>query len=294
MSVVTAPSGHAAGWAARLELRYRRVGGRTVGHDRHEGPLRVLKPLHPEGPAVCHHVLVHPPGGVVAGDRLDIDVALGEGAHALLTTPGATRFYRSDGRVAAQRACLVVAEGARLEWLPLEAIAYPGCDAVNEVRFDLEPGAEMIGWDLLALGLPAAGAPFASGRFAQQLHWPGHWLERATLRSDDAALLDGPLGLAGRRVLGTLWWAAALTAGGPSARGAHIETLLDAARSHVAPAVEAAAVAAGATAPGPGLVVLRALGPGVEPVMAMLRAVRADWRRLAWGLEPHPPRVWQT
>lgn len=292
--MMTAPSGHAAGWATRLELRYRWVGGRTVGHDRHEGPLRVLKPLHPEGPAVCHHVLVHPPGGVVAGDRLDIDVALGEGAHALLTTPGATRFYRSDGRVAAQRACLVVAEGARLEWLPLEAIAYPGCDAVNEVRFDLEPGAEMIGWDLLALGLPAAGAPFASGRFAQQLHWPGHWLERGTLRSDDAALLDGPLGLAGRRVLGTLWWAAALTAGGPSVRGAHVEALLDAARSHLAPGAEAAAVAAGVTAPGPGLVVLRALGPGVEPVMALLRAVRADWRRLAWGLAPHPPRVWQT
>ena len=146
---------------------------------------------------MCHHVLVHPPGGVVAGDRLDIEVALGEGAHALLTTPGATRFYRSDGRVAAQRAPLVVAEGARLEWLPLEAIAYPGCDAVNEVGFDLAPGAEIIGWDLLALGLPAAGAPFASGRFAQQLHWPGHWLERGTLRADDAALLDGPLGLAG-------------------------------------------------------------------------------------------------
>jgi urease accessory protein len=297
VSAATAQSGHAAGhaagWAARLELRYRRVGGRTVGHDRHEGPLRVLKPLHPEGPAVCHHVLVHPPGGVVAGDRLDIDVAVGEGAHALLTTPGATRFYRSDGRVAAQRACLVVAEGARLEWLPLETIAYPGCDAVNEVRFDLEPGAEMIGWDLLALGLPAAGAPFATGRFAQLLHWPGHWLERGTLRADDAALLDGPLGLAGRRVLGTLWWAAALPAGG-SVPPARIEALLDAARSHLAPAGGATAVVAGATAPGPGLVVLRALGPGVEPVMALLRAVRADWRRLAWALAPHPPRVWQT
>lgn len=287
------PANLAAGWAARLDLRYRRAEGRTVAHDRHEGPLRVLQPLYPEGPAVCHHVLVHPPGGVVGGDRLDIDIALGEGAHALLTTPGATRFYRSDGRIAGQHARLALAAGARLEWLPLEAIAHPGCDAVNEVSFELDAGAEMIGWDVLALGLPAADAPFASGRFVQQVRWPGRWLERGTLRAGDAALLDGPLGLAGRRVLATLWWAGVAPAG-EAAGDARRDALLDAARARLAPVADGPPVIGGATAPAPGLVVLRLLGHGVEPVMALLQAVRADWRRLAWGLAPHPPRIWRT
>src|SRR5512132_2737972 len=91
-----------AGWHASLQIDYRRDGARTVSHDRHDGPLRVLQPLHPEGPSVCHHVLVHPPGGIVGGDTLALRVGLGEASHAVLTTPGATRFYRSAGPLAVQ------------------------------------------------------------------------------------------------------------------------------------------------------------------------------------------------
>ena len=91
-------------WRGHLALRYWRDGERTVAHDRHDGPLRVLQALYPEGPGVCQHVLVHPPGGVVGGDDLAIRADLGEGAHALVTTPGATRFYRSTGARASQAA----------------------------------------------------------------------------------------------------------------------------------------------------------------------------------------------
>ena len=129
-------------WRGHLSLHYRLEGGRTVALDRHEGPLRVLQRLYPEGDAVCHHVLVHPPGGIVGGDELDIDARLEPGTHALITTPGATRFYRSSGPLATQRARLRLAAGARLEWLPLETIAYSGCVAENQVSLALEPGAE--------------------------------------------------------------------------------------------------------------------------------------------------------
>ena len=283
-----------AGWRGQLTLDYRRVGdgptARTQAQDRHEGPLRVLQPLYPEGPGICHHVLVHPPGGVVAGDELHIRATLQAGAHALLTTPGATRFYRSEGATALQHTRLQVAEGARLEWLPMESILYSGCQADNIVQATLAPGAEMLGWDVLTLGLPAAGQPFVQGWYRQHLEVPGVWLERARIAAADTALLHGPPGWAGHSVLGTLWFAA----GSPLAR-ARCEVLLEAARGAIANSPLAAT--AGATAPlaphAP-LVVVRVLAQGVEPLMRLLQQVHALWRREAWGLMGEAPRIWRT
>src|SRR5690349_14698982 len=110
-------------WHGHLTLNYTRDGERTIAPDRHDGPLRVLQRLYPEGPGVCHHVLVHPPGGIVGGDVLALEAVLHEGTHALITTPGATRFYRSAGETAMQTVQARVARGARLEWLPLETLA---------------------------------------------------------------------------------------------------------------------------------------------------------------------------
>jgi len=167
-------------WHGELALDYRAASGRTIVRDRHTGPLRVLRALHPEG-GICHSVLVHPPGGIVGGDVLAIKATLGEGAHALVTTPGATRFYRSAGAAASQSLEVVAEADARLEWLPLETIAYSGCDATNRMRFVLAAGAETIGWDITALGLPESSLPFVAGRFAQSIEIPGRWLERATI-----------------------------------------------------------------------------------------------------------------
>jgi urease accessory protein len=270
-------------WTARLALSFRRDGDRTVAHDRHEGPLRVLRALYPEGPGICHHVIVHPPGGVVAGDELHTTLDLAAGTHALITTPGATRFYRSEGALAQQHSHLRLEAGARLEWLPLETIAQRGCRAINRVTMDLAPGAELMGWDVLALGLPAGVEGFDAGEFLQHLELPGAWLERGRVRGDDALLLDSPLGWAGHRVLATLWMAA-----GTPWSDARREALLDGARAWVGDAP------AGVTAPNPQVVVLRMLAPRVEPAMQMLQSVRAAWRLAAWGLAAEPPRVWRT
>jgi urease accessory protein len=218
---------------------------------------------------------------------LDIDATLDAGTHVLITTAGATRFYRSSGAHAAQRAVLHAADGARLEWLPLETIAHSGCRAHNRLRFELAPGAEAIGWEILALGLPASGEAFERGSVEQQIELPGRWLERGVIDATDRCLLDSPLGLAGHRVIGTLWFAA-----GSDLTAAHREALVDAARD--AATVSPLARQAGCSAPNDALVVLRVLAERVEPAMQLFTTVWARWRDVAWDLAACAPRVWRT
>lgn len=272
-------------WLAQLELDYSRAASRTRLHFRHDGPLRVLRSLYPEGDGICHNVLVHPPGGLVGGDTLDIRVRVAPDAHALVTTPGATRFYRTTGDVATQRTHLQLDAGARLEWLPLETIAYNACDAHNLLTFEMAEGAELMAWDITALGLPHANEPFASGRLLQHMEWPGRWLERGRIDASDARLLDGPLGLAGHRCLASM----VLACGTPLTRTQR-EHLLEATREVLDAHPQGALC--GITAPNDHMLVLRGLAPMVEPLMQLWQQVRAVWREQHWLLPPTVPRIW--
>jgi urease accessory protein len=275
-------------WQAQLQLDYRQAAGhRTVLQHRNTGPLRIFKSLYPEGDAICHNVIIHPPGGLVGGDVLDMQVQVGPGAHGLISTPGATRFYASDELPTTQQVDLTLAPGARLEWLPLEALAYPGCLAHNHLSASLAGDAELLAWDVTALGLPAAGQPFTSGRFHQRLEIPGVWLERARIDATDLRLMDSPLGLAGQRCLGTLF----LASGMPLARERR-ERLLAAVRDVLATLPEG--TQAGATCPHPQVLAVRALAPLVEPLMKSLQLAWAALRAEAWGLTAPPPRIWQV
>lgn len=274
-------------WHARLSLDYTLEAGRTVARFAHDGPLRILQSLYPEGDAVCHNVLVHPPSGLVGGDTLDVRVTAGAGTHGLVTTPGASRFYRSDGPVAVQRTQITLDAGARMEWLPLEALCYSGCVAENHLTLNLAPGAEMLGWDITALGLPHAQLPFERGSFVQHIELPGAWLERGRIDAADARLLDGPLGLAGQRCMATLF----LAAGEPLSRARRDEAL---ALARAVIDAHPLASHAGATAPNSQVVVVRALAPVVEPAMGLLRAVRDVWRTGLWQMPATAPRVWST
>jgi urease accessory protein len=273
-------------WHARLDLHYRREGGRTVARHVHEGPLRILQTLYPEGDRIAHNVLVHPPSGLVAGDTLALTIHADEGAHGLVTTPGAARFYRSDGESAVQRTNITLAPDARLEWLPLEALAYSGCVAENHLLLELAPGAEMIGWDITALGLPASQQPFVQGSFLQHLELKGQWLERGRIDASDARLMDGPLGLAGRRCVATLFF----VCGEAIARDRR-EQVLQIANDAIAPFGDEEVIA-GATAPGPNVIVVRSLSAVVEPSMRLLKTVHAAWRPALWSLPAVTPRLW--
>jgi len=272
-------------WLARLDLDYTLEAERSVARYLHQGPLRILQSLYPEGDAVCHNVLVHPPSGLVGVDTLDMQVTVGAGAHGLVTTPGATRFYRSEAGLATQQVHARLASGARLEWLPLEALAYNGCDGLNRAVFDLAPGAEMMTWDITALGLPAADMPFVQGTFRQHLEIPGVWLERGTLDASDSRLMNSPLGLSGQRCMATLVFAA-----GSAMADERIERALACARE----LLEASELrlTAGATSPHKQVIVLRVLAPVTEPAMQLLRKVWAAWRHEMWALPGAVPRLW--
>jgi urease accessory protein len=272
-------------WHAHLELDYRLEVDRTVARHQHSGPLRILQSLYPEGDAICHNVLVHPPGGLVGGDTLKLDISAHGSAHGLITTPGATRFYRSLGEPALQTTRIRLHDQARLEWLPLEAICHDGCLAENRLVVDLAPQAEFIGWDITALGLPHASQPFTRGSFCQHIELPGVWLERGRIDATDVRLMDGPLGLAGHRCMASLFFAA----GSKLERGRR-QAALDVARE----VMDAHPLrgTAGATSPDAQVVVVRVLAPVVEPVTDLLRSVWTAWRRHLWCLSGSTPRIW--
>lgn len=277
-------------WHAHLQLDYHRnAHAQTVLQHQHHGPLRVFKSLYPEGPAVCHNVIVHPPGGLVQGDCLEVNVQVAQGAHALLSTPGATRFYRSTtGEQACQTVRLHLEADARLEWLPLETIVYDGCQAVNYVEMHLAAGAELMAWDVVNLGLPAAQQPFAHGRLEQQMHWPDVWVERAVIAADDDRLLNSPVGLAGHTTLAT--WV--LACGSPLLRQRR-EALLACGRA-VLDTHTPSGVHVGMTCPNDHMLVVRALAHQVEPVMTLWQALWRAWRQEAWQMDSEPPRIWRV
>jgi len=274
-------------WRADLKLDYTLESQRTVARYLHQGPLRILQSLYPEGDQICHNVLVHPPGGLVGGDTLDIQVNVAEGAHALISTPGATRFYKSGGQAALQQVTATLAPGARLEWLPLEAIAYNDCEATNRAIFNLAPTSELMAWDVTALGLPSSDMAFTKGHFQQHLEIPGVWLERGNLSGDDTRWLNSPLGLAGQKCLASLVFAS-----GNNIEPQRAAQALDAAREVLE--AHPLRLQSGITRAHPQVIVLRVMSPLVESSMDLLKKVWAVWRHTLWALPSTPPRIWSV
>lgn len=278
----------AQGWKGSLHLDYRlSESGQTTLRHHHTGPMRVFKSLYPQGPQICQTVLIHPPGGLVGGDVLNITAELKPGAHALISTPGATRFYASDQHMAAQQVQFRLHAGSRLEWCPLETLAYPGCKAHNHLSVQLDPGAEMIGWDVTSLGLPASDKAFDQGIYTQTIEIEPIWLEQARIDAHDRLLMNGKLGLNGYRALGTCWFAS-----GSDMPTTRIEQLTDACRTALPQS--SSNLLLGVTAPNPQVVVVRALSHQTEPILQAFQAIWRQLRPCAWGLEAEPPRIWQV
>jgi urease accessory protein len=276
-----------SGWRAGLRLQFSARAARTwLSRREHYGPLRVQRPFYPEAPdssnteyaSACHTYLVHPPGGIVGGDELDIQVDVTERSRALLTTPAATKFYRSDGRLALQRQHMTIA-AATLEWLPQETIFYPGARARSSTRIDLGPGAKFIGWEIPCLGLPARGEIFDTGQLALDLElWrKGRPLFVDRLRIDGDSVAKGAkCDLAGHHAIGTLLAYPADPA------------LLTLVREILGENPAAAATLVD------GVLMCRALGAQAEPVKRVFVAVWQAIRPRLLGCEAVLPRIWAS
>jgi urease accessory protein len=279
--------GHAP-WQASLSLRFADDHGTTrLVERRHSGPLRVQKALYPEGGAVCHAIVVHPPGGVVGGDQLALSAAVGEGARAFLTTPGAAKWYKANGKVSRQSVRLQAGAGASMEWMPQETIFFDDAHVELEQDITLAADASYIGCEILCMGRRASGESFRSGRVVQRTRIRHGarllWWEQGALTPDGVA---SPLGMDGYSVCATL-----LAVGAPLPAGVLAQLRSDGAEAVAASGAGGASF--GATQM-KGLLCVRHLGHDSEAAREIMLAAWRTLRPHLLGRAAFDPRSWRT
>ncbi len=271
-------------WQARLELDFSLAPapalGKTCLHHKHLGPLRIQKALYPEGDVPCHAIIVHPPGGIAAGDRLEVRVACEANSHGLVTTPSAAKWYGSDSGALASQQIDMVLDGF-FEWLPQETIFFNRACVASDINIRVSGQGAMIGWDHLIFGRQASGETFAEGSFKQTLRLDIEdrtvWLDRMVLEGNDPLFLS-PIGLRGHFAFATVW--AVL----PGTKTWSEETLQ---------VVRQEAIGVAWTVLHPRVVVGRILAPAME-IKFLLQAAWASLRPLVVGRRAVAPRLWAT
>lgn len=263
------------GWQASLALQFCHTPEKTLLHSaRHVGPLTVQRPFYPEDDT-CHLYLLHPPGGIVGGDELTIDVHLEARSHALITMPGASKFYRSNGALARLDQHFTLDKHATLEWLPQDTIFFPGANAALRSVFHLQRSSTLLAWELFCLGRPVIGEIFSHGQIESRLEV---WIDGEPLLIERQHLADGDLTpVAEHPWIGTLLFYPAS------------ETQLEEAREALAPLEHFA----GATLTD-GLLSVRFLA---HDNLICQQAMREIWQRLRPQLTakaPCSPRIWHT
>ncbi len=191
-------------WLAELNLAFAKQNKRSyLAKNLHSGPLVLQKSLHPEGEEVCHGVIIHPPGGVAGGDALNLNVDVSEAAHALLTTPGAGKWYKANGLNASQHLQFNLKSNACLEWLPQENILFDGAQVKFSAEVSLAADAKYAAWEILCFGRQAQQERWKNGSLHQNLTIRREqtliWNERTYLKPEHK-LLSSIVGLHGNAV----------------------------------------------------------------------------------------------
>jgi len=268
------------GWQAALKLSLQVIDGRTCLFPQQRiGPLTVQRPFYPEG-EVCHVYVLHPPGGVVGGDQLKLDIDARSGAQGLITTPGAGKFYRSAGKTAGLQQNFNVSGNAVLEFLPLGNIYFPAAELSSKVLVNLDEDAKFAGWEIHCFGLPANDEDFTAGNVLlnTELRVDGKLLlhERLNIDSLEQARFCG---LQGNRVYGSfIIYSQAID-----------KSLLETLQS-----LQPESGIAGVSRLESELIVVRYLGDSTEHAHNYFRKLWQILRPDALGRQVCEPRIWNT
>jgi urease accessory protein len=269
-------------WEARLSLSFRGDAESTyLGRTRSFGPYLVQRPFA-ESNGTCQVYLLHPPGGVAAGDSLHLNVDCSSNTRVLLTTPAATKLYRSAGKFSSLEQAFALESGAMLEWLPQETIVFDGALARSKTRVDLAADAHYAGWEISCLGRRAANEAYASGQFKQSVEvWRNSeplFIERCQLNGRDE-MLRAPWGMRGHTVMGT--FVCSGVTGGSASLSELRERL---------PRVEGMTAL---TQVGE-LMISRYLGDHADEARRAFESIWAELRPRYFGRAADAPRVWAT
>lgn len=272
-------------WLAKLSLSYERTPiGTVLKRSLHEGPLRVQKALYPEGDDICHTVIIHPPAGIAGGDTLDIQVSVGKDSHVALSTPSATKWYKSFKNPATQIVQFELGENAKLDWLPQENLFFKGANSNLITKLNLPASASFIGWDALMLGRHASGEEWSSGHIhlLNEIRRDGQliWIENGHIDAEDPYSQSLPQ-------LGSWPVCATLLALGPQCSNHLAENL-----SEMMPWTDS--IRAGVTLMPQGIVIVRAVSIDIEMARNWMIDVWTRLRPIVHGVPAQPLRLWAS
>jgi len=271
-----------SGWLAELELDYAVRRGKTcLVEKKQRGPLTLQRPFYPEGD-ICHSYLLHPPGGVVGGDKLKIRLRTAVGAHCLITTPGATKFYLSKADLSSEQSQVIsVAEDSVVEWLPQQNIFFPGARSTLSTQINIAPGGKFIGWEMHCFGRPANKEKFHSGSISSrtEINIDGELRLVEQLYTEDGSLIESASGLRGRAMQGSL-----IAAPCSQDQRDQLEHIL---HSYLHPD------SIGLTLVDE-VLVIRVLGDQIEPILEIFTQLWFQLRTEWIEKKPCPPRIWDT
>lgn len=270
-------------WEAHLQLAFEYKNHKTIlSNKQHRGPLLVQRPFYPEDKKCCHVYIVHPPGGIVGGDNLHIHADINNTAHSLLTTPAATKFYRSNGYIATQTQMVNVAENAVLEWLPQETVFFNEANAASSTIINIQNSSRIIAWEIQCLGLPANDLPFNQGSCVQKLEV---WKNGAPILLDcnriqgGAKILTANWGLNQHQAIGTMLAT-------DNIEHTYLDLLKKTASQHAATLYACTTVH--------GLVIIRAMAKYAEQIKELFFSLWEVLRPELLNTPSCAPRIWNT
>lgn len=276
-------------WYAQLELGFCFENSRTImSHRKHHGPVRVQKMLWPERTGVCHAIIVHPPAGIAGGDHLTFEIETKDQAHAVVTTPGAGKWYKTNGKQAFQHIHLHVKDQSILEWVPQETMLFDGALAHSETHIHLDHAASFIGWDMLVLGRQARAERFVHGSYHNQFKL---WREHKLLVADtlyfegEDRWLRSCLGMNNQAVMGSFWAVAPEKYRSAFYLEQQLELIRELMMRMQAPVTLTLL---------DDVVLARFLGNDVRHCHDAFAAIRARLRRYWFDLDEEFPRIWKT